>query len=134
MLGFLLRLLVNAVALVCIADFSGGTIEVKNKFAAFFAAFAIGVLNALVKPVLMFFTTLLTLPLSCLTLGLWTLVLSWLMNAVIFCWAADLVGGFEVKTFPAALAGSLVLSIVNGLVSGVFSWERKSKKKSQWQW
>lgn len=126
MLAFLLRLSISAGALYFIASASGGQIRVSNWFAAFFAALVLGVLNALIKPVLMFITGILTLPLSCLTLGLWTLILSWLMNAVLFSLAASAIGGFDVKSFPAALAGSLALSVVNAVASALLA---KSKTR-----
>src|SRR3954468_14797587 len=75
---------------------------------ALFAA-VLGLVNAIVKPIL----TLLTLPLVVLTLGL-ILVL---INALMFLLASALVPSFAVDNFWAALFGSLVVSVVSWLLS-----------------
>src|SRR5581483_4469621 len=78
-------------------------IEVHGVGALFFAAATIGILNAIVRPVIL----LLTLPLNVLTLGLFTLV----VNAAMIKLAADVVRGFEVRSFWSALGGWLLLSL-----------------------
>jgi putative membrane protein len=121
MLSFLIRLVVNAGALFFIAGASGGTIQVNGPGAAIFAALILGVANALVKPVLMFIAGTLTLPLSCITLGLWSLVLSWLLNALLFYAVGQVLDGFEVRGFAPAMWGALAMSVVNSLASSLFS-------------
>jgi putative membrane protein len=121
MISFLLRLIVNACALFFISGASGGTIVVKSWGAAIFAALLLGILNAVIKPILGFIAGILTLPLSCITLGLWSLVLSWLLNALMFYWVGELIGGFAVKGFWPAMFGSLALSVVNSLATALFS-------------
>ena len=127
MFSFLIRLAINAVALFFIAGASGGTIQVNGAGAAFVAALVLGVSNALVKPVLLFFAKLLTLPLSCITLGLWNLVLSLLLNAALFYGAGRLLQGFEVRGFWPAILGALAMSIVNSLASALFSGEKRER-------
>lgn len=67
------------------------------------AALVLGLLNTLVRPLLV----LLTLPVTVLTLGLFLFVI----NALMFEWAADLLAGFAVEGFGTALLGSLLYSI-----------------------
>lgn len=128
MISFLLRLITNAVALFFIAGASNGTIQVKGATAAIVAALVLGILNALVKPILMFITGLITLPLSCITLGLWSLVLSWLLNAALFYEAGQLLAGFEVHGFWPAMLGALAMSIVNSLASALFNDKEKERR------
>jgi putative membrane protein len=63
----------------------------------------LGLLNTLVRPLLV----LLTLPVTLITLGLFLFVI----NALMFYWAASLLGGFHVNGFGAALIGSLIYSL-----------------------
>lgn len=124
MLPLLLRTVIGAVALLVIAAASGGQIAVTNFFAALVAALLLGVANAFVKPILLFAAKSATCVLSCLTLGLWSLALSWLLNALLFYVVGQLKLGFTVESFSAALWGALALSIVNALAT-VFT--RKNK-------
>jgi putative membrane protein len=71
------------------------------------AALALGLVNAFVRPVL----TLLTLPLTVLTLGFFYLV----VNAAAFGMAAALVPGFRVESVGSAIFGSLVVAIVSSV-------------------
>lgn len=119
MLGFFIRLAVSAAALLLLAHYSGGQIAVKGAGDAAIAALVLGLANALVKPVLEFVLQAITFPLSCLTLGLWSLALSVLLNGAMFYLVAYLLQGFDVRSFPAALVGALVLSAVNALASGL---------------
>ncbi len=119
MLGFFIRLAVSAAALLFLANASNGEIAVKSAGDAAIAALVLGLANALVKPVLEFVLKALTLPLSCLTLGLWSLVLSVLLNGAMFYLVAYLLEGFDVRSFPAALVGALVMSAVNAVASGL---------------
>jgi putative membrane protein len=127
MIGFLIRLVVNAVALIVIANVSNGEIQVTNFTHAFIAALVLGLANAVVKPILQAVAGGMTCMLSCLTLGLWSLILSWLINALLFWGAGQLLDGFEVKGFWAAMLGALALSIVNALAT-VFTRDNKDEK------
>ena len=126
MFSFLIRLGISALALVGIANLSGGAISVNSIGDALIAALVLGLVNAFVKPILEFIAQALTLPLSCLTLGLWSLILSWLINGLMFLGVAAVVDGFNVRGFGAAMMGALLLSIVNALASGLVGDGKKN--------
>jgi len=111
MLSFFLTWIVAAVSLVITAYIVPG-ITVASFPAAMVAAVFIGLVNAVVRPII----TLLTLPLSILTLGLFLFV----VNAISLSLASWLAGafsiGFTVSGFWPALFGSIVLSFVSGLI------------------
>ena len=94
--------ILNALALLAVAYLYEG-VEVRSFGAALTAAFVIGLLNMLLRPLLV----LLTLPVTVLTLGLFLFVI----NALLFWWAASLLNGFYVSGFGAALLGSLIYSV-----------------------
>jgi putative membrane protein len=98
----MIRWLVSALALYLTSLVVRG-IEIHGVGALLFAAATIGILNAVVRPILF----LLTLPINVLTLGLFTLVI----NAGMLKLASDVVRGFEVHGFWSALGGWLLLSI-----------------------
>lgn len=106
----LVRWLLTAVALAVTAWIVPG-IDVTGAVALIVAALVIGLLNALVKPVLV----VLTLPLTILTLGLFLLVL----NALLFWLGAALVPGFEVAGFWSAFLGALVMAILGWVFAKV---------------
>ena len=103
----LTKWLLSAAALLLVAYLYQG-VEVRSFTAALIAAFVIGLLNAVVRPVLV----LLTLPVTVLTLGLFLFVI----NALMFWAAASLLDGFEVRGFVAALIGSLIYSVIGMLI------------------
>ena len=111
MLSFFLTWIVAAVSLIITANIVPGMAVVSFP-AAMLAAVVIGLVNAVVKPII----TLLTLPLSILTLGLFLFV----VNAISLSLASWLAGafsiGFTVSGFWPALVGSIVLSFVSGLI------------------
>ena len=92
-------------------------IVVKGFFSAFFAAAFLGILNAFFRPVLF----ILTLPITIVTLGLFTFVL----NAIMLLMVSGLVSGFDVKGFGAAFVGSLLISIVSWLLTSFVSEKGK---------
>jgi len=96
------RWLLLASALLLVAHLYPG-VEVKSFGAAMIAALVIGLLNALLRPILV----LLTLPVTLLTMGLFLFVI----NALMFYAAAHLIDGFDVHSFLAALIGSLIYSL-----------------------
>lgn len=98
----ILKWLLSAAALLAVAYLYTG-VEVRSFAAALTAAFVIGLFNMLLRPVLV----LLTLPVTVLTLGLFLFVI----NALMFWWAASLLNGFYVSGFGAALLGSLIYSV-----------------------
>ena len=102
----LVRWALLAAALLLVAHLYSG-VRVESFGSALFAALVIGLLNTLVRPLLV----LLTLPVTVLTLGLSLFVI----NALMFYFAASLLEGFHVNGFVAALVGSVLYSLC-GLV------------------
>ena len=129
MFSFLIRLVISALALLGIAKLSGGAIAVAGVGDALVAALILGLVNAFIKPVLEFVAQTLTLPLSCVTLGLWSLLLSWLINGLTFYAVAAVVAGFNVKSFGAALLGALAMSVVNAVASGLVGDRKRDKRE-----
>jgi len=108
MRNFVIRLFVNALALAAAAWLIDG-IQMSGEFMdVLLVALVFGVLNALLKPLLL----LLSLPLLILTLGLFALV----VNAGLLMLTARLMDDFAVSGFGAAVLGSLVISIVTMLL------------------
>ena len=88
--------------------------------AALLAAFVIGLLNVVLRPVLV----ILTLPVTLVTLGLFLFVI----NAPVFWAAASLMGdGFQVRGFGAALVGSLLYTVLGLVIDSAL--ERLFSKK-----
>lgn len=112
MRGLFIRWLILTAAIYLAARFIDG-IEVQGFVPAFLAAAALGVLNALLRPVLI----ILTLPLNILTLGLFTFVI----NALLLKMASGVISGFEVHGFWPALFGALIISLVSWLLSSFIS-------------
>ena len=108
MRGLVIRWLVSAAALYLTSLVVRG-IEVQGIGSLIFAAATIGILNAVVRPLIL----LLTLPLNILTLGLFTLV----VNAFMLKLASEVVRGFEVHGFWSALGGWLLLSFFTFLIN-----------------
>ncbi len=106
----LLVWILNAVALLVVAYILPG-ITVASFGSALIAALVLGLLNTLVKPVLV----LLTLPITIVTLGLFLLVL----NALVFWFAGSILKGFQVNGFWWAVIGAFVYSLISGLLSGL---------------
>lgn len=108
MLTLVLVWLLNAVALLAVAYILPG-IAVASFGSALIAALVLGLINALIKPLLV----LLTLPITIITLGLFLLVI----NALIFWFVGSILDGFKVNGFWWALLGALLFSIISGLLS-----------------
>lgn len=112
MRGLLLRWLILSVAIMIAAHLFDG-IRVDGFGTALFAALVLGVLNAFFRPILF----ILTLPITVLTLGLFTFVI----NALLLMMTSGIIGGLVVDGFGAALFGSLVISLVSLLLSSFIS-------------
>lgn len=97
----------SAIALYIVSRLVPG-IMLGSFTAALVAVLIIGLINALLKPILI----LLTLPATILTLGLFTFV----VNALLFLLAGSVTTGFQVNGFGAALVGSILLSVVSTLL------------------
>ena len=107
---FLLVWILNAVALLIVAYLFPG-VQVLDWKAAAVAALVLGLVNMLVKPVLV----LLTLPITIVTLGLFLVVI----NALLFWAVASVVPGFHVSGFWAALLGAMLYSLVTWALSAI---------------
>lgn len=101
---WLVQLLLNGLALLLVAAIVEG-IHLQGFGTAILAALLLGLINTFIRPLLV----LLTLPLTVLTLGLFTLII----NAVTFGLTAWLLPGFTVSGFWAAFWGALLLSLIN---------------------
>ena len=108
MAGFIVHILVTSVLLLLIAKILKG-IEISDWGAAIIVSIVLGIINAIVRPVLV----VLTIPITVLTLGLFLFVI----NALMLWMASGLVSGVKISGFGYALLGSILLSILNGLVS-----------------
>lgn len=104
---FITRVVVVALALVLVTYIVPG-IQIDGLYTALVSALLLGLLNAIVRPVLV----LLTLPVTILTLGLFIFVI----NAGIFLLVSTFVDGFYVSNFLSALAGSVLVSIISGII------------------
>ncbi len=107
MFSFLISLLITALAVLLTGYLLPG-IQVKSYGNALLISLVMGLVNALVKPILVFFT----LPITLLTLGLFLFVI----NALMILLVSAILPGFRVKNFWWALAFSIVLSFVNGFL------------------
>ena len=122
-MGFLLRLLINAAALWVTTLVVPGVSFTGTPLALLGVAFVFGILNAVVRPILFFFS----LPLVLLTLGLFTFVLNgivlWLTSAL-----SDSFGlGFHVRGIVASMIGALVVTITS-VVLTIFIGREKSNQ------
>ncbi|ACF46209.1 membrane protein of unknown function [Prosthecochloris aestuarii DSM 271] len=112
MANILLLWLINALSVYATASLLSG-ISVRSFGAALLVALVLGLINALLKPVLIFFS----IPFIVVTLGLFLLII----NALMLQLAAAIVGGFYVSSFGWAVLGSIVISIVSWLLSSLFN-------------
>jgi putative membrane protein len=111
MVEFLVHLLVTSALLLLVSNLVQGVV-IESWGSAFIAALVLGLVNGVVRPLMV----LLTLPLTLLTFGLFLLVI----NALMLQLSAAMVPGVRVSGFGPALFGSLLLTILNLLVSIVF--------------
>ncbi|MDO9051186.1 MAG: phage holin family protein [Methylotenera sp.] len=107
----LLVWLLNALALLAVAYFVPN-IHVAGFTAALVAALVIGLVNMLIRPILV----ILTLPITILTLGLFILVI----NGVLFYTVGHWLQGFEVRTLMAGIIGAIVYSVFSWLLTAIF--------------
>lgn len=110
MVGFLIHTLVLAIAIWITTAIVPG-VNVTSWTSLAVAALVLGVVNAIVRPILV----ILTLPITVLTLGLFYLV----VNGLAFGLAAALVPGFEITSWTAAILGALLTSIFSWFI-GIF--------------
>ena len=112
---FLITWIVTSASLLITAQFIPG-ISIDTLNSAIFAAIVLGLINAILKPILILFT----LPLTILSLGLFLFI----VNAISFSLVAYFTPGFQVNSFLDALLGSIFLSIVSGFLNSIFNDEK----------
>ncbi len=104
----LLKWLINALALYVTSYLVKG-IQVSDAWALFLAAALLGILNAVIRPILI----ILTLPINIMTLGLFTFVINGLMLWMV----SYLIKGFVITGFWPAILGALMISIISWIVN-----------------
>ena len=109
------RWIVNAAALLLVAYLYPG-VQVESFVASLAAALVLGLVNAFIRPLLV----ILTFPVTLITLGLFLFVI----NALLFWLVAEVVHGFTVSGFWAALVGSILYSLIT-LVTSWLLFKRK---------
>ena len=110
MMSLLLVWLVNTVSLLAVA-YLMPSIRVDTFVTALIAALVLGLVNAVIRPILV----LLTLPVTLLTLGLFIFVI----NGLLFWMVGSFVQGFVVDGFWAGFLGAIVYSVISWLLSGL---------------
>jgi putative membrane protein len=110
MVRILVVWLLNAAALAAVAWLMPSVV-IASAGAALIAALVLGLVNALIRPLLV----LLTLPVTVLTLGLFIFVI----NGLLFWAVAELVPGFQVAGFWSALLGAIAFSVISWLLSAL---------------
>jgi len=114
----LLRLIINAIVFYLIAMFVPG-FHIVNFGAAIIAAIIFGLVNAIVRPILL----IITLPLTIITLGLFIIVL----NALMFWLVVWITPGLRVDGFTPALIGALIMMAVSFVLSHLIRSERRAR-------
>lgn len=112
MQGLFIRWVVLTAAIVICAYLIEG-IYVSGFLSAILAAAFLGILNALLRPLLL----LITLPINILTLGLFTFVI----NAVLLLMVSGVVTGLEIRSFWSALGGALIISLISWVLLSFIS-------------
>lgn len=116
--SFWQRIIINTVMLLAMAGLFRNGLYIRNIWTAILAAVILGILNALVKPVL----HVLALPFTIISFGLFGLVI----NGVVLWLTAWVVGdGFRFASFGWAVFIAIVMSVVNMIISSYFSKEDK---------
>lgn len=116
MLKLLVVWLINAVALLAVAYVMPG-IAVASFATALVAALILGLVNAVIRPVLV----LLTLPVTIITLGLFIFVI----NGLLFWFVGSFIQGFVVSGFWAGVFGAIVYSLISWALSSLVFEEKK---------
>ncbi len=116
-MSLIVRWFINALALMAVAYLYPG-VQVAGIIEALIAALVLGLVNALIRPILV----ILTLPVTVLTLGLFIFVI----NAFLFWFVAEIVKGFTVSGFMAALIGSILFSLITIITSWLISGKKSA--------
>jgi len=115
----LLKIVLNALAIYVAAYLLDG-ITLSSVQAALIAGLVLGIVNAIIRPVLI----VLTLPFTILTLGLFIFV----VNAICLALTAALVPGFEIAGFWSALGGALIVTVVSWVLNGAVREPRPPRR------
>ena len=116
MTNWLMRWVISGIALAIVAKLHIG-VDYSDISSLAKATIVIGLVNSLIKPIL----TVLTMPLSCMRLGMFGAVL----NAVLFYATQLLVPGFKVEFWPGAVLGPMLMSIIGGILSNLLPDRKK---------
>lgn len=108
---FLANIIISALAVI-ISSYLLPGVQVDSFLTSLLVALVLAFLNAIVKPLL----TILTIPITLITMGLFLAVI----NALMILWAAKLVDGFQVKGFWWAILFSFILTLISSLLNGLF--------------
>ncbi len=111
MTGIIIQWIITTVAILVVAYIMPG-VRVAGIGGAVVAAAILGILNAIVRPILV----ILTLPITILTLGLFLFI----VNAFVFWIVGSIYSGFKVESFGTALIASIIVSIVSFLLNFLF--------------
>jgi len=109
-MGILLVWLINAVALFAL-PYVFPWVQVDTFWTAIVAALVLGLINALIRPLLV----LLTLPVTIVTLGLFIFVI----NGLLFWWVGSFIQGFHVSGFWSGVFGAIVYSLISWVLSSL---------------
>ena len=107
---WIVKIILNGFALLIADQFIQG-FEIEGIKSAIIAALILGIVNAIIKPILIF----LTLPITILSLGLFILVI----NGITFMITANFVDGFTVFSYQGAFWGALITSLFSWILNGL---------------
>lgn len=111
MFSWIARIISNWITLMIVAGIFAPNFRLENVETALFAALILSMMNAIVKPILIFFT----LPITILTFGLFLLVI----NAITLQITAFLIDGFIISSFGYAFIAGIIISLLNFLIQKV---------------
>jgi putative membrane protein len=113
--NFLIKVVVNILALVVVSSLFDGII-INNILTLLAVAVVMGILNSIIKPILM----IITLPFTVATFGIFLLII----NGFVLWLASALINGFTIVSFGVAIWGALALSIISMIVENIFTNKR----------
>jgi putative membrane protein len=120
-MSFLIRILVNAIALFLISQFNFMGIHADTLTNTLVGALVLGLANAIVRPILL----VLSCPLVVLSLGLFTLII----NGIIFYFVLKLLPGWHIPGYWAAFWGAIIVSLISWVVSVIIKDVEKSEQR-----
>ena len=110
-MGFIIKVIVTALA-VFVADYLLDSVHINDDAkTVIIVALVLALLNTFIKPILV----ILTIPVTVITLGLFLLII----NALMVIWADQLIDGFTIDGWWAAIFFSLIVSIVSAILNGL---------------